>query len=157
MLGRGSEDEMWSRFVFELAIWPQEVTLARWTQPPGPLCLWQCLFNWWDGRGLRHRCWAIFCFPYLQSSLEPLHALTFCLAKLTISSGYCLLRNAFSAMSRKDLMLWKISIQNNEILEVFKERQTNPNIGKQNLMILAHIDFSWVIVAFLMLDFKDLG
>ena len=29
---------MQSRFV----IWPQEVTLARWTQPSGPLCLWQC-------------------------------------------------------------------------------------------------------------------
>ena len=34
---------MWSRFVFELAICPQEVTLVRWTQPSGPLCLWQCL------------------------------------------------------------------------------------------------------------------
>ena len=34
---------MW--FVFELVIWPQEVTLARWTQPSGPLCLWQC-FHW---------------------------------------------------------------------------------------------------------------
>ena len=45
MLSRDSEDEMWSRFVFELAIWPQEVTLARWTQPSGPLCLWQCLYN----------------------------------------------------------------------------------------------------------------
>ena len=33
---------MWSRFVFELVIWLQEVTLARWTQPSGPLCLWQC-------------------------------------------------------------------------------------------------------------------
>ena len=32
-----------SRFVFELVIWPQEVTLLRWTQPSGPLCLWQCL------------------------------------------------------------------------------------------------------------------
>ena len=41
MLSRDSEDEIWSRFVFEL--WPQEVTLARWTQPSGPLCLWQCL------------------------------------------------------------------------------------------------------------------
>ena len=39
---RDSEDEMRSRFVFELVIWPQEVTLARWTQPSGPLCLWQC-------------------------------------------------------------------------------------------------------------------
>ena len=37
-----SEDEIWSRFVFELVIWPQEVTLVRWTQPSGPLCLWQC-------------------------------------------------------------------------------------------------------------------
>ena len=34
---------MW--FVFELVIWPQEVTLARWTQPSGPLCLWQCLMT----------------------------------------------------------------------------------------------------------------
>ena len=33
MLSRDSEDEMWSRFVFELVIWPQEVTLVRWTQP----------------------------------------------------------------------------------------------------------------------------
>ena len=33
MLGRDSEDEIWSRFVWELGIW---------TQPSGPLCLWQC-------------------------------------------------------------------------------------------------------------------
>ena len=33
MLGRDSEDEIWSRFVFEPVIW---------TQPSGPLCLWQC-------------------------------------------------------------------------------------------------------------------
>ena len=43
MLRRNSEDEMCSRFVLELVIWPQKVTLARWTQPSGPLCLWQCL------------------------------------------------------------------------------------------------------------------
>ena len=35
MLGRYSEDEIWSRFVFELLIWPNQVAL-------GPLCLWQC-------------------------------------------------------------------------------------------------------------------
>ena len=33
MLGRNSEDELWSRFVLEFVIW---------TQPSGPLCLWQC-------------------------------------------------------------------------------------------------------------------
>ena len=32
MLVRDSEDELWSRFVWELVIW---------TQPWGPLCLWQ--------------------------------------------------------------------------------------------------------------------
>ena len=42
MLCQDSEDEMWSRFIFELLIWLQEVTLARWTQPSGPLCIWQC-------------------------------------------------------------------------------------------------------------------
>ena len=36
MLGRDSDDEIWSRFVFELVIW---------TQPSGPLCLWQCLIS----------------------------------------------------------------------------------------------------------------
>ena len=36
MYSRDSEDEIWSRFVFELVIW---------TQPSGPLCLWQCLFS----------------------------------------------------------------------------------------------------------------
>ena len=35
MLGRDSEDETWSKFLFELVIW---------TQPSGPLCLWQCFF-----------------------------------------------------------------------------------------------------------------
>ena len=39
--GRDSED-VWSRFVFELVIWPKEVTLVSRTQPSGPLCLWQC-------------------------------------------------------------------------------------------------------------------
>ena len=34
MPGRDSEDEIWSRFVFEL---------VKWTQSSGPLCLWQCL------------------------------------------------------------------------------------------------------------------
>ena len=29
--------------MFELLIWLQEATLARWTQSSGPLCLWQCL------------------------------------------------------------------------------------------------------------------
>ena len=44
MLSRDSEYEMWSRFVFELVIWPQQVTLARRTQPSGTLCLWQCSY-----------------------------------------------------------------------------------------------------------------
>ena len=45
MLSRDSEDKMWSRFVFELVIWLQEVTSAIWTQPSGPLCLWQWFLN----------------------------------------------------------------------------------------------------------------
>ena len=44
MFGRDSEDEICSRFVFEFVIWPQEVTLVRWTQSSGPLCLWQCFY-----------------------------------------------------------------------------------------------------------------
>ena len=38
MLSRDSEIEVWSRFVFELVIW---------TQPSGPLCIWQCLKIMW--------------------------------------------------------------------------------------------------------------
>ena len=45
MLGRKSEDEIWSRFVFELFKWHLQVILVSWTQPSGPLCLWQC-FLW---------------------------------------------------------------------------------------------------------------
>ena len=37
MLGWDSENEIWSRFVFKLVIW---------TQPSGPLCLWQCFYLW---------------------------------------------------------------------------------------------------------------
>ena len=33
LFNRDSENEIWSRFVFELVIW---------AQPSGPLCLWQC-------------------------------------------------------------------------------------------------------------------
>ena len=39
MLSWDSEDEIWSRFVLKLVIWPTEVTLVSRTQP---LCLWQC-------------------------------------------------------------------------------------------------------------------
>ena len=42
VLGQDSED-VWSKFVQELVIWPKEVTLVSRTQPSGPLCLWQCL------------------------------------------------------------------------------------------------------------------
>ena len=42
MQGRDSEDVR-SRFVFELVIWPKEVILVSRTQPSGPLCLWHCL------------------------------------------------------------------------------------------------------------------
>ena len=45
MLSRDSEDKMWSRFLFELLIWLQEATLAKWTQSSGPLCLWQCFLS----------------------------------------------------------------------------------------------------------------
>ena len=39
-------DEIWSRFVRELTIWPtKEVTMVCRTQPSGPLCLWQCLID----------------------------------------------------------------------------------------------------------------
>ena len=53
MLGQDSEDEIWSRFMFEFVIWPQDVTLVRWTQSSGPLCLWQCLISLWSRIGCR--------------------------------------------------------------------------------------------------------
>ena len=43
MLGRYSEDENRSRFMFVLVMWPKQVTLVSWSQPSGPLCLWQYL------------------------------------------------------------------------------------------------------------------
>ena len=42
------EDELCSRFFWELVKWPKEVTLVTRTQPSGPLCLWQC-FNIYTG------------------------------------------------------------------------------------------------------------
>ena len=51
------EEESWSRF------WLQ-VTLARWTQPSGPLCLWQCFYApfpngalIFPGRAFNHLLW----------------------------------------------------------------------------------------------------
>ena len=75
MLGRDSEDEIWSRFVFELVLWPQEVTLVSRTQPSGPLCLWQCFSckanfcdNMWSGdhphRPTTHRIHIIWPFAF---------------------------------------------------------------------------------------------
>ena len=40
MFGWDSKAEIWSRFMFEL-VW----TLVGWTQPSGPLCLWQCFYT----------------------------------------------------------------------------------------------------------------
>ena len=54
---------MWSGFVFELVIWLQEVTLARWTQPSGPLCLWQCFYSNAHTCFLAHFSWAVWDFP----------------------------------------------------------------------------------------------
>ena len=65
IFGWDFEDELWSRFVFELVIWPQEGTLARWTQPSGPLCLWQC-------------------FTFLLSKLSCLNRLELCSQKSVI-------------------------------------------------------------------------
>ena len=43
LLGWDYDDELCSRFFWELVKWPKEVTLVTRTQPSGPLCLWQCL------------------------------------------------------------------------------------------------------------------
>ena len=40
--------------ICEIVIWLQEVTLARWTQPSGPLCLWHCLINKYMSFQSRH-------------------------------------------------------------------------------------------------------
>ena len=62
MLDRDSEDEIWSRFVFKLVIW---------TQPSGPLCLWQCFqsIDWWLDcldRVSAVTCWGKFLVPSLH-------------------------------------------------------------------------------------------
>ena len=36
-----ASSRFWSRFVFDILLWPKQVTLMCWTQPLGPLCLWQ--------------------------------------------------------------------------------------------------------------------
>ena len=75
MLGRDSEDEIWSRFVFEFMIWPQDVTLVRWTQSSGPLCLWQCL-------GLCVGIWIEQCLPGIWNQwliIDVYHAIRFVL------------------------------------------------------------------------------
>ena len=53
MFGWDFEVDPWSRLwrwnlikICEIVTWPQEVTLLRWTQPSGPLCLWQCFDIW---------------------------------------------------------------------------------------------------------------
>ena len=58
-----SEDEIWSRFVFEL-VW----TLVNWTQPSPPLCLWQCL-NFTHPRVNKFKPFLYLCFCDLAYSL----------------------------------------------------------------------------------------
>ena len=47
MFGWDFEVDDWSRFwrwnLIKICVWTCNMTLARWTQPLGPLCLWQCL------------------------------------------------------------------------------------------------------------------
>ena len=70
MLSRDSEDEMSSRFAFELVIWLQDVTLARWTQPSGPLCLWQCLL--WQRPPSYRSGWSLQYWQFPSSAKEQL-------------------------------------------------------------------------------------
>ena len=39
-----AESRFWRWNSFKICVWTCNITLARWTQPLGPLCLWQC-FN----------------------------------------------------------------------------------------------------------------
>ena len=46
MFSQDFEVDAWSRFwrwnLIKICVWTCNMTLARWTQPSGPLCLWQC-------------------------------------------------------------------------------------------------------------------
>ena len=84
-----------SRFVFELVIWPQEVTLARWTQPSGPLCLWQCLYLSLGSFTLQRILIILFfflfnwCFNLLFKYFPPLGALIFLHLCVSFDVGAC--------------------------------------------------------------------
>ena len=60
--------------MIKICIWTcdmtSKVTLARWTQLSGPLCLWQCLHNWgfWQ-------IWSVTHHPYPRSKANRLPAL----------------------------------------------------------------------------------
>ena len=73
MLGRDSEYEIWSRYVFELLIW---------TQPSGPLCLWQC-FQLIPSGVLILMVWAIFSGCSGGSRSYPFSAVCFPVGGLT--------------------------------------------------------------------------
>ena len=67
----------------EIVIWPQEVTLVRWTQPSGPLCLWQCFFILSVYAFLsKNELWSIYLCGYLSHSSKCFHH------DIALRSGY---------------------------------------------------------------------
>ena len=63
-------DQIW--FVWELVIWPKEVTLVTRTHPSGPLCLWQCLMVSLNINTVNDFfiCWQLTCILFCSSSIK---------------------------------------------------------------------------------------
>ena len=67
MLGSDFEVNAWSRFwrwsLIKICVWTcdmtQFFTLERWTQPSGPLCLWQCYHDRGTKKLARTSCWYV--------------------------------------------------------------------------------------------------
>ena len=71
LLGQDYEDEICSRFFWEIVKWPKEVSLVTRTQPSGPLCVWQCL-NMQGNNNVTYMAWWQSGTLYSQN-LKPCH------------------------------------------------------------------------------------
>ena len=122
-LGRYSEDEIWSRFLFELVRWPKQVTFASWTQPSHLLCLWQCLFI----------VFLFFAFIFLKlSACQNPHLIPF------FSIFYffvCFLSFLFTSFLVFIFLKFSVWENSHEIPRIFKMKETQTSLSQRQSMV----------------------
>ena len=149
VFGWDFEVDAWSKFwnLIKICVWTCNMTLARWTQPSGPLCLWQCLTLPIDNAMLSHIFKGFHSFgPYKYNckycfALNLVKAIIF-QSKLTICQQAVF--NSFPTQFKRQKMKCSLRIDSSQSIHIKNPSATNhPKTTQPNVSIsfaYSHLD-----------------